>query len=149
MAVSLKCQYALRALFALARHEGEGLLRISEIAEEQDIPPRYLENICNQLRQGGFVEGKRGKEGGFLLSKPARDIRVGDIIRFIEGPMHPTNCAAEKSVSVCRFKGKCAFMRLWNEAEKALESVYDSATLRDLVEEDKALSAVAVMEYYI
>ena len=104
MAVSLKCQYALRGLFALARREAEGLSRIPDIAEEQDIPPRYLENIFNQLRQGGFVESKRGKEGGFHLARSARDIRVGDIIRFIEGPMHPTNCGVEKPGTSCRFQ---------------------------------------------
>ncbi|MCC8189715.1 MAG: Rrf2 family transcriptional regulator [Planctomycetes bacterium] len=149
MAVSLKCQYALRALFALARNHGQGLLRIAEIASEQDIPPRYLENICNQLRQGGFVEGKRGKDGGFALARPPRDVRVGDIIRFIEGPMHPTNCSSDKPGDSCRFQGRCAFMRLWDEAEKALAGVYDNITLNDLVEEDRRITADAGIDYCI
>ncbi|MDR3077864.1 MAG: Rrf2 family transcriptional regulator [Planctomycetota bacterium] len=150
MPVSLKCQYALRALFALAKKEGEGMLRINEIAEEQDIPPRYLENICNQLRQGGFVEGKRGKDGGFVLSRRARDIRIGDIIRFIEGPIHPTNCATGKSGKVvCRFRGSCIFIHLWDKAEEALKSVYDNITLMDLVEDDKRLSRQRISDYSI
>ncbi|MDR0362020.1 MAG: Rrf2 family transcriptional regulator [Planctomycetota bacterium] len=149
MRVSLKCQYALRALFALARRELEGLPRVAEIAEEQDIPPRFLENIFTQLRRGGLVESKRGKEGGFFLTKPARDIRVGDVIRCIEGPMHPTGCGSEPSGGACRFRGRCAFVRLWDEAEKALEAVYDSTTLQDLVDEDKRLSSEPATDYCI
>jgi Rrf2 family protein len=149
MRVSLKCQYALRALFALARRELEGLPRVVEIAEEQDIPPRFLENIFTQLRQGGFVDSKRGKEGGFFLTRSARDIRVGDVIRCIEGPMHPTGCDSEPSSGACRFRGRCAFMRLWDEAEKALESVYNSTTLQDLVEEDKRLATDLGIDYCI
>ena len=149
MGVSLKCQYALRALFVLAQREGEGFIRIPEIAEEQDIPPRYLENIFNQMRQGGFVESRRGKVGGFFLARPARDISVGDIVRFIEGPMHPTNCQADTSASACRFLGKCAFKRLWDDAEKALENVYDNTSLKDLVEEEKRLSRQVPHDYSI
>ena len=71
MSVSLKCQYGLRALFELARRAGNGPTRIQEIAEAQAIPPRFLENILNQLRRGGFVESRRGKAGGFVLARPA------------------------------------------------------------------------------
>jgi Rrf2 family protein len=149
MKISLKCQYAVRALFALARRGGEGLSRVTEIAEKQDIPPRFLENIFNQLRQGGFVESKRGKDGGFFLSRAARDIRVGDVIRFIEGPLHPTGCGSESFAGNCRFRGRCAFLRLWDDAEKALESVYDSTTLQDLVDEDMRLASGLAIDYCI
>jgi Rrf2 family protein len=147
--VSLKCQYALRALFALARGEYNGLPSVVEIAEEQDIPPRFLENIFIQLRQGGFVDSKRGKEGGFFLARSPRDIRVGDVIRCIEGPMHPTGCDSEPSRRVCRFRGRRAFARLWDEAEKALRAVYDSTTLQDLVETDKRLTSDLAIDYCI
>jgi Rrf2 family protein len=149
MRVSSKCQYALRALFAIARRGEPGLSRVMEIAEEQDIPPRYLENIVNQLRKGGFVHSRRGKEGGFSLSRPARDIRLGDVIRFIEGPIHPTGCNGEKPGQACRFKGRCVFIRHWNEAEKALESVYDNTTIQDLVEEDRRFLQDQALDYCI
>ena len=149
MGISLKCQYAVRAMFVLAQNEGNGLIRISEIAAAQNIPPRYLENIFNQMRQGGFVESRRGKEGGFFLARPARDITIGDIVRFIEGPMHPTCCQTDTSANACRFKTKCVFLRLWDEAQNALENVYDSSSLRDLVEEEKSLSAQTPFDYSI
>lgn len=139
--VSQKCQYGLRALFELARHEGEGLMRLTEIAEIQAIPPRFLENILNQLRQGGFVDSRRGKDGGFMLARPADQIRVGSIIRFFEGPIHPVNCAGENPTHKCPLRGGCVFMLLWDEARLALESVYDSKTLRDLVEMEARLSS--------
>jgi Rrf2 family protein len=147
MKISLKCQYALRALFALARREREGWSNVTEIAEEQAIPPRFLENILRQLRQGGFVDSRRGQGGGFFLARPARDIRVGEVIRFIEGPMHPTGWAAEPSAG--RPRGHGPFERLWNEAQKALEAVYDSSTLRDLAEEDRRLASNSANDYSI
>ncbi len=149
MSVSLKCQYGLRALFELAKREGQGLTRLTEIAEQQAIPPRFLENILNQLRQGGFVESRRGKDGGFLLMRPARDITVGEIVRFIEGPIHPVGCAGENPAHKCPLMGHCVFMSLWDEARVALESVYDSKTLKDLVEEDKLLTTQSANDYCI
>lgn len=137
MGISLKCQYGLRALFELARHNKDGLLRLSDIAERQAIPARFLENILNQLRQGGFVESRRGKNGGFALLRPADAIRVGDLIRFFEGPIHPVDCAGDAPTHVCPLKGGCVFMPLWDEARHALENVYDKWTLQDLVDEDK------------
>jgi Rrf2 family protein len=149
MGVSLKCQYALRALFELAKREGEGLTRLTEIAEMQAIPPRFLENILNQLRQGGFVESRRGKDGGFLLLRPARDITVGEIVRFIEGPIHPVGCAGENPTHKCPLIGHCVFMGLWDHARSALESVYDGKTLKDLVDEDKLLVTQPTSDYCI
>lgn len=135
MSLSLKCQYAVRALFELARREGEGLVRLREIAEAQHIPGRFLENIMNELRQGGFLVSRRGKDGGFMLGRPASDISVGDVIRFIEDSMHPVDCMADH---LCPLNGRCIFIGMWNEAKQAVEKVYDSKKLSDLVNEDQA-----------
>ena len=149
MGVSLKCQYALRALFELAKREGEGLIRLTDIAEKQAIPARFLENILNQLRQGGFVESRRGKEGGFLLTRPSSQITAGDIIRFIEGPVHPVDCSGDNPTHKCPLKGGCVFMLLWDEAKNALEQVYDSKTLKDMVELEKKMGAEQPCNYMI
>lgn len=149
MGVSLKCQYGLRALFELAKRESQGLVRLTDISAAQSIPNRFLENILNQLRQGGFVESRRGKDGGFLLAKPARDIKVGDIIRFIEGPIHPVDCTGDNPTHKCPLTGNCVFMRLWDEASRALESVYDSKTLADLIEDERAMQATNADSYMI
>ncbi len=122
MGLSLKCQYAVRALFELAKREGDGLVRLRDIADAQHIPRRYLENILNELRRGGFVQSKRGKDGGFLLNRPATDISVGDVVRFIEDSVHPVDCVADH---LCPLTGRCVFLGLWDEARRAVEKVYD------------------------
>jgi len=138
MGVTQKCQYALRALFELAKRDGAGAVRSADIAASQAIPRRFLEVILNQLRQGGFVDSLRGKEGGFYLSRPAEKITVGDIIRFMDGPITPVDCQTEKPAHNCPLKGRCAFMPMWEEARRAMEAVYDGKTLRDLMEMEKA-----------
>jgi Rrf2 family protein len=86
MPISQKTQYAVRAVFELAKRQGRGATKISEIAEAQAIPQRFLENILNHLKGGGFVESVRGKEGGYLLVRPAKELTVGQVLRFVEGP---------------------------------------------------------------
>jgi Rrf2 family protein len=133
MSLSLKCQYAVRALFELAKREGQGLIRLREIADEQHIPRRFLENILNELRQGGFVASKRGKDGGFRLDRPPEEISIGDVVRFVEDSMHPVECLDRHQ---CPLNGRCIFIGLWDEAKQALERVYDQKKLSDLVRED-------------
>lgn len=133
MSLSLKCQYAVRAMFELARRERDGLIRLREIAETQHIPKRFLENILNELRQGGFVLSKRGKDGGFKLQRPPSEISVGDVIRFVEESVHPVDCVADH---FCPLTGKCIFMGLWEDARKAVEKVYDAKKFSDLVHDD-------------
>ncbi|MCX7049155.1 MAG: Rrf2 family transcriptional regulator [Candidatus Sumerlaeota bacterium] len=136
MLVTQKCQYALRALFDLARLEGQGPIKIVDIAQRQAIPPRFLENIMNQLKQGGFVESRRGKEGGFLLARPAKLLAVGEVIRFLQGPILPIadKTGGRKGPSSAH-PGDSDFAPMWEKAEKALNEVYDSITLGQLLEE--------------
>lgn len=133
MGLSLKCQYAVRALFELAKREEQGLVRLREIADAQHIPKRFLENILNELRQGGFVASKRGKDGGFKLDRPSGEISVGDVVRFVESSVHPVECVADR---LCPLTGRCIFIGLWDEAKQAVEKVYDRKTLADLVRDD-------------
>lgn len=136
MSLSLKCQYAVRALFELAKRERDGLVRLDEIAAAQHIPKRFLENILNELRQGGFVASKRGKDGGFKLNRKPSEISIGDIIRFVEDSVHPVGCVDGQQ---CPLTGRCIFIGLWDEANRAVEQVYDQKTLADLVRDDAAL----------
>jgi Rrf2 family protein len=137
MGVSLKCQYGLRALFELSRRWGRGLVRIPEIAEAQAIPARFLENILNQLRQGGFVESRRGRGGGFMLSRAPSTVTLAQIVTFIDGQIYSLDCEGEQPLHRCPFKGSCVFLPVWREARTALESVYAGKTLQDLLEEDQ------------
>ncbi len=136
MPISQKTQYAVRAVFELAKRQGRGATKISEIAEAQAIPQRFLENILNHLKGGGFVESVRGKEGGYLLARPAQELTVGKILKFVEGPLSPVECMVDGKKVPCSMYGHCAFRSLWKRAEKALEEVYDGTTFAELVVEE-------------
>ncbi|GHS91585.1 AsnC family transcriptional regulator [Planctomycetales bacterium] len=147
MAISLKCQYGLRAMLELAARENQGLIRLTEIAAAQNIPARFLENILNQMRQGCFISSRRGKDGGFVLEREARDIRIGEIIRFFEGALHPLEAPTNSDGEYhC---GDFVFNQLWRDAEKALLQVYNQKTLRDLLEEENHAQVGAVDSYCI
>jgi Rrf2 family protein len=122
-------------MFELAKRHGQGPVKISEVAEAQAIPLRFLQVILNQLRGGGFVESKRGAEGGYLLSRQPDRITVGEIIQFMEGPIVPVACmAGGKAGGKCAMQGHCAFIGMWERAAKAMSSVYDGTNFQNLVD---------------
>jgi Rrf2 family cysteine metabolism transcriptional repressor len=149
MPVSQKCQYALRSVFELAKHRGEGPVRIADIAKNQSIPPRFLEVILNQLKQAGFVESKRGSAGGYILTRSPAELTVGEIIRFVEGPLAPVDCSQGGSLERCTLHGHCAFLSMWEKAREALSEVYDSTTFEDLVEQERMRKVEYVPDYTI
>jgi len=149
MPISQKAQYAVRALFELAKRQGTGAIKISDIAEAQAIPQRFLENILNHLKGGGFVESVRGKDGGYLLARPAKELKVGEVVRFMEGPLSPVECTGGRKKGACSMYGKCVFVSLWEKAEQALAKVYDGTTFDELVTWDADQRQASVADYSI
>ena len=149
MSVSQKCQYALRSVFELAKHHGEGSMKIADIATAQAIPTRFLEVILNQLKQGGFVESRRGSAGGYVLTRSPAALTVGEIIRFIEGPLSPVQCVTGNTGDRCPLRGDCAFLSMWERVEGALSGVYDSTTFENLVEEERQKRKEYTLDYSI
>ena len=147
--VSQKCQYAIRAVFELARRHGEGPIKISEIADVQDIPQRFLEVILNQLRRTGFVQSRRGAEGGYFLARQPDTITVGEIVQFIDGPHVPVACMTDKNYSECALRGNCVFIGMWKRAEKAVSDVYDGTSFQDLINDHKGMQPVNSLTYSI
>jgi Rrf2 family cysteine metabolism transcriptional repressor len=133
MQISQKCQYALRAVFELARRAREAPVKVGDIAEAQAIPPRFLEVILNQLKGGGFVESRRGASGGYFLARSPDELTMGEIIRFVEGPFKPVSCTVGDSAERCPLYGECVFLDVWEEAGKAMSDVFDGTTFRDLI----------------
>lgn len=139
--VSQKCQYGIRAMFELSKHwNSRDLVKLQDIAKAQSIPRRFLENILNQLRQGNFVESRRGKDGGFRLSRDPSEISIGAIIRFIDSSLFPVSCSGENPARPCKLRGQCVFLNLWQDASNALGSVYDAKSLQDLVDDNLELT---------
>lgn len=149
MNVSQKCQYALRAVYELAKRNGGGPTSIKEIAQVQAIPPRFLELILGQLKQSGYVQSRRGVAGGYLLAVPPGELCVGAIIRFIDGPLDPVKCIAGGRTKDCPLLGNCAFTGLWERAKQAVAEVYDDTTFEDLLEEERANTDAYVVTYSI
>jgi Rrf2 family transcriptional regulator, cysteine metabolism repressor len=137
MQVSQKCQYTLRALFELAKRDGDGPINSAEIAKAQAIPPRFLELILHGLKNSGEIDSQRGINGGYVLAVSPGAISVGDIIRMVDGSAAPVRCTVTKSEEHCPLKGRCAFMGLWQRAQQAIEQVYDATTLQDLIDDER------------
>lgn len=149
MQLSQKAQYALRAVFELALRAGQGPVRIADVAEVQAIPVRFLEVILNQLKQAGFVESRRGSAGGYLLARPPASISVGDVLRFVQGPIAPVECLVGEPGVNCGLKGDCVFMPLWKEVQQAVTAIYDGRTFQDLVDQEGARRRKGVGHYAI
>jgi len=134
MSVSQKCQYALRAVFELAKRHGDGPVSIREIARVQVLPRKFLELILTELRKGGFVGSRRGAHGGYSLTVAPRGISAGQIIRFVDGPLAPVRCIGSRQEADCPLYEDCAFMDMWTRARDAVAEVYDSTTFQDLID---------------
>lgn len=149
MSVSQKCQYALRAVFELAKRPKTGVTAIADVAAAQAIPQRFLEGILGELKHGGFVESRRGVRGGYALAREPNQITVGEIVRFIDGPISPVRCVEAPQEVDCSLRGNCAFLGLWQRAGAALAGVYDNTTLQDLIDEEQVAMAGRTPTYCI
>ena len=148
LGVSQKCQYALRALFELAlRYPSENVTTVAEISETQKIPPRFLEQILSKLRAGGYIESRRGNQGGYVMTVSPSSISVGEIIRFVEGSDESVDCLKKTGNSHCPFRGVCVFRDLWERAKSSMSDIFDSTTFQDLV--DKQSSVKCEIDYTI
>jgi len=130
MNISVKGDYALKAIFDLAC-QGKGRpVKIAEIAARQNIPQKFLELILAQLKQAGFVQSRRGAEGGYLLARGPEAIMVGEVLRFIEGPLSP----AERGRRGRRSAGDGPFAEMWRQVDQAVSKVIDRTTFAELVD---------------
>ncbi len=131
MKVTYRGDYALKAVLDLAMHYGKELTTIHDIAKRIDAPVKFLEQVLLELKRGGFVESRRGKVGGFLLSKPPSRITVGDVVRFVDGPLEPIACV-KYGYPDCRDAYQCVFKKIFQDVADATSGIVDSVTFEDL-----------------
>src|ERR1700722_9610375 len=144
MKLSLRGEYALRALIVLGLNYGESVVRIHSISEQQNIPKRFLEQILNDLKSAGVVESKRGVAGGDRLSKPPEKISLATVIRHIEGPLAPVSCVSEKFYARCSCpdENKCGIRSVMGEVREAIVKILEGVSVGELCERVKQLQGV-------
>ena len=132
--ISQKAKYALRALSALARAEAGEPLQISDIADRQNIPKKFLEQILLDLKRSGLVTSRRGKQGGYLLHRPASEITYGEVLRLIDGPVAPLPClslTAYRRCEDCDGETDCEIRRVFARVADETRAVLLSTSLAD------------------
>ncbi|MFC1738723.1 RrF2 family transcriptional regulator [Planctomycetota bacterium] len=135
MKLSTRARYGLRAMLELANHKGKGPLQIKNIGRHQDISVKYLEQILALLKSGGFVRSTRGAKGGYVLAKPAEQIKLTDVFNCLEGPFIASECLEDEDS--CNRAPDCVTRQVWAKVQQAVTNVLDSITLQDLVDENQ------------
>ena len=133
MKVSTKGRYALRILIDLAINAKDGYISIKSISERQKISIKYMETIVGMLNKGGFLNSLRGHSGGYKLSRPASNIVVGDVLRFIEGSLAPIPCL-ETEENTCELASLCQTLPFWKGLYTVVTNYVDKFTIEDLIE---------------
>ena len=134
--ISKRTQYGLKAMLSLGRRYRENPVLIATLAEEESIPLKFLEVILLELKGQGLLESKKGKGGGYHLSRPPSTITIGSVIRMIEGPLAPLPCASETAFRPCAECGDietCGIRIVMRQVRDAVAGVLDNTTLADLI----------------
>ncbi|KMT21295.1 RrF2 family transcriptional regulator [Clostridium cylindrosporum] len=141
MKLSTKGRYGVKAMFELALHYGLDPVSIKTIAERQNISDYYLEQLFSGLRKAGLIKSIRGAQGGYILSRDPKDISVADILNVLEGPIEISECILDDESHSCNRAGCCATRLLWRKISDSVNSVIDTTTLQDMVEDYKNMIA--------
>src|SRR3989454_7588613 len=141
MKLSLRGEYALRALLVLGLNCDKPLVRIQTISDQQNIPKRFLEQILNDLKSAGLVESKRGVAGGYRLRRPPQRITLAEIIRHVEGPLAPVSCVSERFYEKCSCpdESRCAIRSVMKEVREAVVRIAERVTIADLCDRSRKL----------
>ncbi len=138
MRLTKRGEYALRTLIRLgiAERQQEGVISVSALADEEHLPFKFLEAILFELRVAGYVESTRGKYGGTKLARPMKTIKMGDVVRLIDGKLAPISCASETEYEKCSCPDEihCGLRMLMIDVRNAISAILDRYTLEDVVE---------------
>lgn len=145
MRLSKQTEYGLRAVVQLARVGQRNFVQSRDLAQEEGLPTKFLEAILLTLRRGGFLESKVGREGGYRLSRPPREIRVGDVVRRLEGRLTLKQDRMGEDLST----GEVAVHLLNEKLTEATDDVLDSLTLEQLLEQTARAGTMQQQMYYI
>ncbi len=129
MKLSVKSDYAARAVLGLARHQpANGAVKVEELAAEQGVPANYLVQILIELKAQGIARSVRGKEGGYLLARPPAEISLGDVIRAVHGTVFDTPALGDAGCPP-------ELRRAWQKVQRAVGATADAITFQQLLDE--------------
>jgi len=134
MKLSTRGEYATRAMLELSINHGKGLLHIRDIADAQNIPRRFLEQILLLLKRNGYLRSKKGPNGGYYLAKPPERINVAEVIRVMDGPLAPIDCVSETAYESCPMEKNCGLKFLWKKVRDSIADILEKTNFKDLAE---------------
>lgn len=138
MKLSKKGEYALRSLINLgmAAEVGRSLVQVAELAANEQLPVKFLEQILQELKEAGWVESQRGKFGGYRLAVPTKAILIGQVVRRIDGPLAPIGCVSQSAYTPCSCPDEdhCGLRMLMLDVRNAIAAILDRYSLADVVE---------------
>ena len=131
--ISTRCRYGLLAMVEFGQKYGQDPVSVQEVFLKQHIPKLYLQQILVKLRRSGLVESIRGTQGGFVLKKDPRQIKILDIVKAVEGPIQLISCTNNSKDKCCRNIKECLTRPVWVELHDAVNKVLSERTLHDLM----------------
>lgn len=137
MLISTKGRYALRVMLELAQYPQGEYVPLMVVAESQEISEKYLESIISALSKSGFVDGLRGKGGGYRLNRAPEEYTVGSILRIVEGSIAPVACLVDDNAQKCGRSDCCRTLPIWENLGKLIDDYLDSVTLADMMKEEE------------
>jgi len=153
MKLSLRGEYALRALLVLGLNCDQPLVRIQTISDQQNIPKRFLEQILNDLKSAGFVRSRRGMAGGYRLARRPEQISLAEVVRHVEGALAPVSWVSESFYEKCSCpdESRCAVRSVMKEIRDAIVRIAERVTLADLCERARKLQhePLAALDFVI
>jgi Rrf2 family protein len=130
-----KSKYGLKALLILAQHAGQGPMLVTDLAERERIPKKFLEAILLDLKRHGLLQSKRGKGGGYFLRREPDEITIGQVVRLLDGPLALVPCASQTAYMPCDDcvdEGACAIRGAMKEVRDATAKILDNTSLAAL-----------------
>ena len=141
MKLSVRGEYALRALLVLGTNYDQPVVRIQTISDQQNIPKRFLEQILNDLKSAGVVQSRRGVAGGYRLSRRPEEISLAVVVRHIEGALAPVSCVSERFYEKCTCpdESRCPIRSVMKEVREAVVKIMEQTSVASLCERSRRL----------
>ena len=137
MKLSTKGRYGVKAMVDLAINYGKEPISIKAISQRQHVSEYYLEQLFSPLRKSGLIKSIRGAQGGYVLNRDPKDMKISEIMYILEGPIEISDCVDGSS---CNNIDCCATRLLWEKIKHSIDSVMDSVTLQDIVDDYYAIN---------